>query len=684
MLVRLLIERLAGWQETCKQVSVVNLPTFAGLAPAASLETRSILSMLYQGSCAQGVSNGNATAQNETNSSLIGSALSWDLQRQMHAELSSIETTPVETPASPAGSLGVLMSTDAYRFESARSGLGCIASNTANSAVMPPSAAPTKDTTSQITLPSSPAMALSILDMQPAANATGTRLEAFAGEAAPQADLRPSQVAEHIPESTGEPIASSPQAPNRNISSWVSFSPSIPRGDAQGPASNQSASPLSGTYPQQQTLDLLPSRGSPSGSLPTGHQEVDTTISRGPMASASTAGSGSPPPSIDAAAANLAVSARASQAASVPPALAVLGEPVTPSATQKVKRNVPALSDGQVFLMDRTHPPIESGAPVGDQASEFQTTTVKMSNELGPNATSAAGPLASSATTPVLPSTAVGSWTRLRTGDATPQSVVDHLSFEMSLRTKNPPAADDPVDPTEPGNNGPGAANLDLSSRTVASRPASLVTASDSATPALLDDTTDQATGRRSVDSSKDGLADVPAQSTASIGTLASSAQIVSTPLAPHATLKPEASSASISTGPPIVLPETKAPTPQGLVHDVQLRLQGEAGENISVRLSDRSGQVQISVRSSDQATATTLRQDLSTLSASLEKQGFKTDLSESPLQTAVHDAREPSNQQQSDQQGRQRSVPDWQDPPDKKRQSPSDQWADINEQETT
>src|SRR5208283_6062053 len=149
---------------------------------------------------------------------------------------------------------------------------------------------------------------------------------------------RPSQVAEHIPESTGEPIASSPQAPNRNISSWVSFSPSIPRDDAQGPASNQSASPLSGTYPQQQTLDLLPSRDSPSGSLPTGHQEVDTTISRGPMASASTAGSGSPPPSIDAAAANPAVSARASQAASVPPALAVLGEPVTPSATQKVKR----------------------------------------------------------------------------------------------------------------------------------------------------------------------------------------------------------------------------------------------------------------------------------------------------------------------------------------------------------
>ena len=667
MLAQLLTERLAGWQETCKQGSVVSLPTFARLAPAAPADTQSVLSMLYQGSYAQGVSNGDATVQNETISSVIGNALSWDSQRQMHAELSSIETIQVESLALPANSPGVLTSTDAYRFESARSGLAFISSNTANAPVVPVSAASVKDAEAQITLPSSPGMALSILDMQ--------------GGAVSQAGLRPSQVTEPKTESVGEPIASSLPAAKRNIFSLVSFSSSIPLDKAQGAPNSPPPSPLLGTSPEQPTSDLLPSSDSPASSSQPGQEAIASTVSRGPVDGASTVGSGSQRTSgLEAATTNPAVNARASQAASVLPALPIVEGPTPSPVAPKVKRNSPVDADGQTSLLDQTHSLGEAFLPVAERASMFQVSAVKTASEPAGRATSAETPLPSSGANPAH---CIDSGTGLRAGDVAPNSVVDHFSFELKLRPQNPVAAENPAHPTDPGDDDAGAASLALSPRAVLSRPASVAAGSDSDTSALLDGAAGQVAAKRSTDPSNGRLANVPVQSTGSVGTVVSSAQILPTLLTGHATLNPEASS-SISTGTTIVLPETKAPTPQGLVHDVQLRLQGEAGENVSVRLSDRSGQIQISVRSSDQATATTLRQDLSTLSASLEKQGWKTDLPESQVQTAVHDAQDPSNRQQADQQGRQRSTGEWQDPPDRKRQNATDQWADINEQETT
>ncbi len=613
---------------------MVSLPTFAGLAPGASAETQSVHSILYQGSNAQAVSNGNPTARNETNSSVIGNALAWDSQRQMHAELSSIETTQVGSIASPASSLRTLTSAGPYRFESAWSGLASISSNLGKSPVVLVSAGAAKETTAPITTPSSPGMVLSILDMK--------------GGSGPLVDLRPAQVAEQT-ESVGEAIPSTP-ASSSQIFSWASFSSPEPAtlNETQAVAIGQSPV-LPVSLPGQLTSALPLSNavqmaGSNSGSL----------LQRTPSERASTA--------------KPAANSPADQPASVLSPL----EMVTPSNAS------PVAPDAKPDL-----PTFDEPTAPRDHALMFQVAAVKTASEPSGSSACADRQLANSGTTPASTTTGISSAAGLPAGDATPRPVVDHFSFELTLQPKNPVVPDDPAGPVGPrnddrGNAGTDAASFALAPRTFDSRLASVDTQTGSGASPALDGSTDQA-AKRGIQPSNAELVNVPAQATDPAG----SAAILPVALAPHTIPKTEVPAASISTGPTIVLPETKAPTPQGLVHDVQLRLQGDAGESVSVRLSDRSGQVEISVRSTDQATATTLRQDLSTLSASLEKQGWKTDLSESPLQRAGHDIRDPSNQQPADQQGRQRSSPEWEEPPERKRSSPNDQWADIKQQET-
>ncbi len=628
------IERPERWQGNCKRVSVVSLPTFAGLAPAASAETQTVHSILYQGSYAQAVSNGNPSAQNETSSSVIGNALAWDSQRQMHAELSSIGTTRAESIASPASSLRMLTSVGPDHSESAWSGLASISSNLAKPPVMLVSAGAAKETTAPITTPSSPGMALSILDMK--------------GGAGCQADLRPGQAAEPKTESAHESTLSAP-ASSSQIFSWASFSSSEPASlnETQAVAIGQSPA-LRVSLPGQLTSALpLSNEVQMAGSNP------GSLLQRTPAGRAS--------------AAKPATNSPADQPAVLSPLEMVTtsnSSPVAPDA----KPDLPTFD--------------EPTAP-RDHALMFQVPAVKTASGPSGNSAFADRQLASSGTNRAGPTTDISSAAGLPAGDATPQSVVDHFSFELSLQPKNPVVPNDPAGAgslrgDNPGNTSTDAASFALAPRTFDSRRASVDTESDSGASAALDLATDQA-AKRGVDPPNAELVNMPAQATDPAG----SAAILTVALAPHTIPKNEVSAASISTGPTIVPPETKAPTPQGLVHDVQLRLQGDSGENVSVRLSDRSGQVQISVRSTDQATATTLRQDLSTLSASLEKQGWKTDLSESPAQTAGHDIRDPSNQQPADQQGRQRSSPEWEEPPERKRLSPNDQWADINQQET-
>ena len=596
---------------------MISLPTFAGLAPAAATETQSVLSMLYQRSYAQSVPNEGASAHNETRSSITGNALSWDSQRQMHAELSLMETVPAGSLSVPANLPGALTSTDAHRFESAALGLVSISPNPADSPVMSVRdvpAAQIKDATAPIIPPSSPGIALSILDLQ-----AGTVY---------QADL---------PQTEDQAASSEPG--------------------------------------QEATESVSPPRSPPISQLEASIVSLDPVAPAIPIGLGSKRTSGG-----KASIPKSAISAQASQAASDLSVLAIVPQPTTSPIASRAKRDLPSNAGYQTLntlfaspsapsIPDRTHTLDESVLAVADHVATFPSTTVKTASQLAANPTSAE---------PTIASTAVGTGAWSRTGDASPQSVVDHLSFELVLRRQNPG-----ITSNDPG----GKDDSDASSLTFAPRlatsPSATLTSLSGPNAFEFNGASEQVSAKRNIDPPNAGPANAAAQSTSSGGTPAFPAEMLPTPFVSHATLKQEGSGESVSAGPPIDLPETKAQTPQSVVHDVQLRLQGETGENVSVRLSDRSGQVQISVRSSDQVTATMLRQDLSTLSATLEKQGWKTDLPGSPLQTVLHDARDPSNPQQSDQQGRQRSLPEWQDPPDRKRQSPSDQWAEMNEQET-
>ncbi len=648
---------------------MVSLNTFAELT-AASAETQSVLSMLYRGGYTKGVSNGNTAVRNETSSSLIGTELSWDSQRRMHAELSSIVTTPVESLASPPSSLCVLTPTDAYRFEPARSGLTSSTPNTAASPVVAGrdvQASQIEPTPLPAVLPSSSSSVLSILDLQ--------------SRTVRQTEIPQAQAAEAEATSGAEPGAASPFPSSGGIFSWACFPSSIPGAprEAEVPAARQCAPPLSASSGQAVPVSLQPNSASTASSEP------------GSEASAPAQPKGSVISQLDASTVSLVpaevspINGLSSQR--IPVGRASMAKPsasAQPTQGFYVTFSIPAVSQPETSpiapTIKRDSASIsESPLPVSDQAAGLERTQVKSSNQLAANATSAEQPLPSGITDPAITSTAVGSGIGLRTGNETPQSPVDHFSFELTLRPQNPLSADDSAGPTNPGNDGTGLA---VSPRGVVSRPGSPAPGPESGTSGALDGAADSAAAKRSMDAPNDELASPPAQSTGSVGMVVSSAQIIPTHPAQQAVLKPEASPASISTGPTIAPPETELTTQQGLVHDVQLRMQGQAGENVSIRLSDRAGEVQISVRSSDPVTATTLRQDISTLSASLEKQGWKTDLSESP-QTSVHGLRDPSSQQQADPQGRQRSSPQWEDPPERKRQSPMEQWADINQQET-
>ncbi len=79
---------------------------------------------------------------------------------------------------------------------------------------------------------------------------------------------------------------------------------------------------------------------------------------------------------------------------------------------------------------------------------------------------------------------------------------------------------------------------------------------------------------------------------------------------------------------------------PPPATKEVVLRLQGQSGESISVRLMDQGGQLQVAVRSSDPATANLLRQDLSSLTNNLDRAGWKPEVltSAPPLSDFGHD----------------------------------------------
>ncbi len=633
--VRLLMERLAHWLATCRLNSVVSVPIVARLAQAASAESQPVLSLPFRGSTAQGVSNGNPTAQNETSSSVIGNAPSWDSQRQMHVELSSIQTTQIESIAFPTSPIRMLTSTDAHRFESKGSGLVSIAGKLATSPIGLVLPGPTQASGTQITAPSSPGMTLSIQDMQSAS--------------AQYAEVLPGQVTGSASESVRQPVPAATVS-DSSIFPWVSFSYSdhpLPPNGAQTVVSFQSPE-----LPESSAGQLL------TGALPSGQAKTAAPQS------------------------GLALPRSVNERGSTGKATA--SSPTSQSISISAFLQMATIWTNSVAVPspERDLSSIDESLPSGGHASIIEVASVKTVSEPTASTEPVATAAQTSDTNLAIPSTAIGSGIGLSNTTPIPQNAVDHISFELTLQSQSTNDANGPVAAANSANDLVGTVGTTTPPRGIVLRPAAASPGTDSDASDALDDTGDETASRRATGPSNVGSVNILGPATDPGGSVAPAAQVLPTALASHATQKSEAAAASIPAAPTIDLTEAKVSTPSGLVHDVQLRLPGEAGANVSVRLSDRLGQVQISVRSTDQATATTLRQDLSALSASLEKQGWKTDVSELP-QRAIHDLRDPSSQQQSDQSGRQRSSPQWEEPPDRRRPNSNDRWAEIDQQET-
>lgn len=113
---------------------------------------------------------------------------------------------------------------------------------------------------------------------------------------------------------------------------------------------------------------------------------------------------------------------------------------------------------------------------------------------------------------------------------------------------------------------------------------------------------------------------------------------------------------------------------------DITFRLQGQSGETVSVRVSDRAGDIQIAVRSTDPATAATLRHDLPTLQSGLERAGWHMESTgaSTPPAAAMHQpGRGDGSSPDQSRQSAQSHAKDYSQG-GRRRSSPNDQWMDM------
>ncbi len=136
-------------------------------------------------------------------------------------------------------------------------------------------------------------------------------------------------------------------------------------------------------------------------------------------------------------------------------------------------------------------------------------------------------------------------------------------------------------------------------------------------------------------------------------------------------------------------------------VKALSLKIEGDGGEAVNVRFTERQGQVLVSVRSSDPKLAANLSHDLNDLTSNLDKAGLKSDrlLSElaspgpnqgrgfgaSPSSSSQHPDSQQSNEHSSnagsDGEQNRRKHPDFSNQQNR-RQRPNDEWAaaeDLN-----
>ena len=89
---------------------------------------------------------------------------------------------------------------------------------------------------------------------------------------------------------------------------------------------------------------------------------------------------------------------------------------------------------------------------------------------------------------------------------------------------------------------------------------------------------------------------------------------------------------------PPVAAP---APTPATPVQQIAVRIPQDGGAPVDLQITERGGEIHVSVRTADTAMQTSLRQDLGTLSNSLERAGYRAEMFTPRETSAVPAARE-------------------------------------------
>jgi len=111
---------------------------------------------------------------------------------------------------------------------------------------------------------------------------------------------------------------------------------------------------------------------------------------------------------------------------------------------------------------------------------------------------------------------------------------------------------------------------------------------------------------------------------------------------------------------------------------DLTVRIEGDAGQSVNVRVAERAGQIQVLVRANDPATAALLRREIPALQTGLERIGWHAD----PISNAIQQgdrARQGDGQADIHNQDAERNSPsDSRQDPGRPRSSAADQWLEL------
>lgn len=127
----------------------------------------------------------------------------------------------------------------------------------------------------------------------------------------------------------------------------------------------------------------------------------------------------------------------------------------------------------------------------------------------------------------------------------------------------------------------------------------------------------------------------------------------------------------------------TSGPQAAGPVKEISIRVQASSGETVHLRIVDQLSQVQVGVRSSNASLASSLRQDLSSLTATLDRLGWKPEVAGTaiPGATVLSEAASGTNEQPDDSHSQ---TMDWWNETEHNKRSPNELWEEALNRQTS